>query len=84
MCVADARTHVFNAFVSSAKVFILISNMSVSSAESVHPKHKACSLLAEHVCLQCDSYLEVSRKDYDPVASNEHASLQCEIIFGGE
>ena len=36
----------------------------------------------KHVHLQCDSYLEVSSRDY-LVASNERIRLQCEIIFRG-
>ena len=37
----------------------------------------------KHVRLQCDSYLEVSSRDY-LVADNERIHVQCEIIFGCE
>ena len=40
----------------------------------------------KHVRLQCDSYLEVSSRDYVIpylVACNERVHLQCEIIFFG-
>ena len=84
VCVAEARTRVFNTFVSSAKVFI-------SSAKRVRLQRQKCSSPSQnvfvasdkHVRLQCDSYLEVSSKDC-LVASDERVRLQCEIIFGGD
>ena len=84
MCVADARTCVFNAFVSIAKVFISNSNAFVSNAKTVHPQHKTRSSLAINmfVCSVIRN-LEVNSKDY-LVASDERIRLQCEIIFGGE
>ena len=38
------------------------------------------------VCMQCDSYLELSSRDKFVayiVASDERIRLQCEVIFGG-
>ena len=56
-------------------------NALVSSGKSVHPHHETHLLLAiKHVQLQCDSYLEVSSRDF-LIASDEHAHMQCEIIF---
>ena len=84
VCVAKAQTHIFNMFVSGAKVFI-------SSAKRVRLHRKKCSSPAqnafissdEQVHLQGDLYLDVSSRDYY-VASDERVCLQCEIIFGGE
>ena len=73
------------------KVFISSSNAFDSSTKRVCLQRQNCSSRGQnvfitsykHVCLQCDSYLEVSNKDY-LVASDERVRLQCEIIFGGE
>ena len=78
--VAETQTCVFNTFVSSAKVLI-------SSVKCVRPQCQKCSFPAQnvfvtsdkHVCLQWDSYLEVSSRDY-LVASDEHIHLRCEIV----
>ena len=87
-CVADAQTHVFNAF----------STFSFPALSSVH-RRLECVCLQRQKCLspaqnmfvtsdkpvrlQCHSYLEVSSKG-DLTASDECVRLQCEIIFGGE
>ena len=46
------------------------------------PSKKVFVTSDKHVRLQCDSYFEVSGKDY-LIASNERICLQREIIFGG-
>ena len=74
MCVAEVRTRVFNAFVSSA----------FSSAYSVRHQHKMRSLLAINMFVCCVIlYLEVTSRDL-LVASKEHACLQYDIVFVGE
>ena len=82
-CMCEARMRIFNAFVFSVKVFNF-------SAKGVHLQHQKCLSPAQiafiasnkHVCLQCDSCLEVSSRDY-LIASDERVRLQCEIIFRG-
>ena len=83
MCVAEARTHVFNAFVSSAEVF-------GSSTKRVRLQRQKYSSPAQNAFVasskfvrRSDSYLEVSSRDR-LVASDERVRLQCELMFGGE
>ena len=82
--VAEARTHVFNMFVSSAKVF-------VSSMKPVRLQHQKCLSPAQSAFVasnkpvhqQCDSYLEVTSRYY-LIASDERIRLQCEVMFRGK
>ena len=80
--VCEAQTRVFNAFVSSAKVFICsVECVHLQRQKCLSPGQNAFITSNKHVRLQCDSYLEVSSQNY-LVASDEHVCLQCEIIFG--
>ena len=67
--VAEVWVSVFNAFVSSTKVF-------VSSMKRVHFQSQKCSSPAQNVFV-CSviSYLEVSSRDYYLVAGNKRVSL---------
>ena len=84
VCVAEARTCIFNTFIPSAGVFI-------SSMKHIRLQCQKCSSPAQnvfvasdkHVRLQCDSYLELSSRDY-LVASDESIRLQCELVFKAE
>ena len=84
MCVAEARTRVFNAFVSSAKLFS-------SSMKRVHLQRQKYSSPAQNTFVasnkpvrqQCDPYFDVSSTEY-LIASDECVCVQFELMFGGE
>ena len=85
VCVAETLTHIFNIFISIAKYSSPVQNAFISSVKSVHSKHQKCLSPAQkafvasnkHVCLQCDSYLDLSSRDYLVAKKNQKVGEKC-------
>ena len=72
--------------INSAKCVIIVSSVKrvrLRCQKYLSPAQNTFATSDEHVHPQCDSYLEVSSRDY-LVASDERDRLQCEIMFRGE